>query len=284
VGSLVRLSATLICGKARAQYLASSVWMEGQAGKDRDVVRKSEISLDRLELHARVNRELEAREQLPEYLEHREGVVTTIIDENFGVLKDNTSGRQVLFDTCDLWVSTVSTAAAAQQSLGSTTRVGEAVQFHAVLVQASGPAPYLATAVWRKEDRESGVFPAGQVPVALRREAIHEDKIRIYRTVSRSPALTSARRPSTPGLQGARGGMLVSTLGKVKTILNNSFGLIQFQLESSLQPEFCLFDTFDLYLEGGKTAARSELTVANCLTLGMEVRQWMVIIKMLCLR
>ena len=45
-----------------------------------------------------------------------------------------------------------------------------------------------------------------------------------------------------------------------------------------------MFDTFDLYLEGGKTAARSELTVANCLTLGMEVRHRVVIITMLRLR
>ena len=35
--------------------------------------------------------------------------------------------------------------------------------------------------------------------------------------------------------------------------------------------DFCLFDTFDLYLEGGRTAAQSKLTVGNVLEVNMEV-------------
>ena len=54
--------------------------------------------------------------------------------------------------------------------------------------------------------------------------------------------------------------------GHLASILNSSFGLIRFG------SSFCLFDTFDLFLETGKTAAQSRLTVTNCLTVGMEVR------------
>ena len=54
--------------------------------------------------------------------------------------------------------------------------------------------------------------------------------------------------------------------GNLASILNSSFGLIRFGGGS-----FCLFDIYDLFLENGKTAAQSRLTVTNCLTVGMEV-------------
>jgi len=65
---------------------------------------------------------------------------------------------------------------------------------------------------------------------------------------------------------------LVKQTGKVMTILNDSFCLLKFsQHVNSPSPSYCLFDTFDLYLEGGRTAAQSKLTVANVLDLDMEV-------------
>ena len=56
--------------------------------------------------------------------------------------------------------------------------------------------------------------------------------------------------------------------GNLTSILNSSFGLIRFG------DSFCLFDTYDLFLETGKTAAQSRLTATNCLTVGMEVWTW----------
>jgi len=63
---------------------------------------------------------------------------------------------------------------------------------------------------------------------------------------------------------------LVKNTGKIKNILNDNFGLIEFYQDDG-KPTFCLFDTYDLYLEGGKTAAQSKLTVSNVLALDMEV-------------
>merc|ERR1719369_410329 len=63
---------------------------------------------------------------------------------------------------------------------------------------------------------------------------------------------------------------LVKHKGRVITILNDSFGLLVFSQESS-KPNYCLFDTFDLYLEGGKSAAQSKKTVADVLKLDMEI-------------
>ena len=56
----------------------------------------------------------------------------------------------------------------------------------------------------------------------------------------------------------------------MKNILNDNFGLLEFCNEENKQT-YCLFDTFDLYLEGGKTAAQSKMTVADVLSLGIEV-------------
>jgi len=63
---------------------------------------------------------------------------------------------------------------------------------------------------------------------------------------------------------------LVKCSGKVKAILNDNFGLLEFYQDDA-NISYCLFDTFDLYLEGSKTAAQSKLTVANVLALDMEV-------------
>ena len=63
---------------------------------------------------------------------------------------------------------------------------------------------------------------------------------------------------------------LTKQTGKVKTILNDNFCLLEFCQEEA-KPDYCLFDTFDLYLEGGRTAAQSKLTVANVLAINMEV-------------
>ena len=138
---------------------------------------------------------------------------------------------------------------------------------------------------------EAGAFTSGQEPKPVRKEAIHEDKIKIFNTVSRFKTLkkdvkvdlqaTTSKVSRSFGHNSSRGrsseqqpgspGRLVSTMGKVKIILNDSFGLIEFE-QPDQGSNFCLFDTFDLYLEGGKTAAGSKLTMANCLTLDMEVR------------
>merc|ERR1719186_2508665 len=63
---------------------------------------------------------------------------------------------------------------------------------------------------------------------------------------------------------------LVKCNGKVKTILNDNFGLLEF-CQDDTNTSYCLFDTFDLYCEGGRTAAQSKLTIANVLAPDMEV-------------
>eukprot|EP00092_Neocalanus_flemingeri_P031428 GFUD01034134.1.p1 GENE.GFUD01034134.1~~GFUD01034134.1.p1 ORF type:complete len:720 (+),score=233.20 GFUD01034134.1:76-2160(+) len=82
--------------------------------------------------------------------------------------------------------------------------------------------------------------------------------------VSLKKQLKSVAVPSSKEVRTA-----VKQTGKVKNILNDNFGLLEFCRDDL--PTFCLFDTFDLYLEGGKTAAQGELTVANVLALDMEV-------------
>jgi len=52
--------------------------------------------------------------------------------------------------------------------------------------------------------------------------------------------------------------------------LNENFGLIEFYLDLKYS-SFCLFDTFDLFIEDEETAAERKLTVGNVVSLDMEV-------------
>ena len=214
-------------------------------------------------------------EKIPAYLDLQEGRVLDIIDDNFGMIKHCSNGHQVLFDTCDLWVTKETTAAASRKVLSSLLEVGDPVKFHAVLVQTSLQPHYLATAVWGVV-KSVPVYSDDLAPAAIRKEAIHRDKIEIFKTVTRISALKQMEASSLKSLPNVA--KVESKLSKMKalgevkqgkgnltSILNSSFGLIRFG------DSFCLFDTYDLFLETGKTAAQSRLTVTNCLTVGMEV-------------
>ena len=212
-------------------------------------------------------------EVFPAHLDLEVGNVISIIDNNFGVIKHSSSGHEVLFDTCDLWVTKDTTAAQSKRHLSSVVDVGSMVKFHAVLVQTSSQPRYLATAAWQVVE---GVptFSDDLAPGVIGKDAIHKDKIEIFNTVTRIYALkmgasTSQHRSKVDAelqFQGLRSFEEVQNgKGHLASILNSSFGLIQ------SGASFCLFDTYDLFLEGGKTAAQSRLTVTNCLTVGMEV-------------
>ena len=221
-------------------------------------------------------------EEIPAYLDLQEGRVLNIIDDNFGIIKNCSNGHQVLFDTCDLWVTKETTAAASGEVLSSLMDVGDPVKFHAVLVTTSLQPHYLATAVWRVVESKP-IFSDDLAPAAIRKESIHKDKFEIFKTVTRISVLkqmeTSSLRslpsvaevelelPQKKVLEEIKQGK-----GHLASILNSSFGLIRFGAS------FCLFDTYDLFLETGKTAAQSRLTVTNCLTVGMEVVDFLIML------
>ena len=63
---------------------------------------------------------------------------------------------------------------------------------------------------------------------------------------------------------------LTKVSGKLKTILNENFGLIEFTDESRGKC-YCLFDTFDLYLDNKKTAAKRKVTIDKVLADGEDL-------------
>ena len=235
IGCRVTLSATLLSAAGRAQYLASCVWLEG--GDEAAVTSaptRAEVSQERREVHESINRQLLRREELAEHLDLAEGSVVAIMDDNFGMIRHGASGSLVVFDTCDLWVAGRKTAASAGRSLPSLLAVADPVRFHAALVGSSSPH-YLATAVWRATDERAGVFPPGMVPLAVRMDAIHQDKIKIFHMVAASEALRQAAPcgPKTwriPEGGGRASGAVEGGRGRVTTLLNDSFGLIRCRL------------------------------------------------------
>ena len=61
-----------------------------------------------------------------------------------------------------------------------------------------------------------------------------------------------------------------NTLGKLKSILNENFGLIEF-ITLTGEKSFCLFDTYDLYLGERNTAAKRKVPLEKVLLAGEEV-------------
>jgi len=60
--------------------------------------------------------------------------------------------------------------------------------------------------------------------------------------------------------------------GKLKSILNENFGLIEFVSPDGKMSCFCLFDTFDLYLDHLRPAAMKNITVDKFLVSGETLR------------
>merc|ERR1719318_2475573 len=178
VGTKVQLNANLVDASQQVQYIASSVWIKSENAMILpNNVEKTMISASKRTLLNDLNLKLS-------HLDLKTGLVVKILDDNFGVIKQGS--RMILFDTCDFWTSEEATAAQSNKSLPSLVSVGDTVMLHAALVQSSSTIPYLATAVWL--DNPSP-FPPEKCPVAIRREKIHPDKIKIYEMVSRCSAL-----------------------------------------------------------------------------------------------
>ena len=57
--------------------------------------------------------------------------------------------------------------------------------------------------------------------------------------------------------------------GRLRSILNEHFGLIEFSIDGKVQ--YVIFDTYDLYLQSGVTAAGSKLSVDQVLKVGEEI-------------
>ena len=178
VGTKVQINANLVDASQQVQYIASCVWRKSENAMILpNNVEKVMISESKTALLSELNMKFS-------HLNLKTGVVVKILDDNFGVIKQDS--RMVLFDTCDFWTSQEATAAQSNKSLPSLVSVGDTVMLHAALVQSSSMIPYLATAVWLAIPSP---FPFDKCPMAVRREKIHPDKIKIYEMVSRCSAL-----------------------------------------------------------------------------------------------
>lgn len=107
------------------------------------------------------------------------GTVDKILDDNFGLLKIDQG--LVLFDTCDFWIGPLQTAAKANKVLKDVVQVGDAVLTNACLILKESKIPFLATAVW---SRNNPVFvnPA-TFPPPIFRDNVYQEKIDIYKMV-----------------------------------------------------------------------------------------------------
>merc|ERR1719481_868439 len=180
VGTKVQFNANLVECSLPIQYIASCVWIKTENA----LILPNNVDTPMIPASKKVVYD-ELNFKLA-HLDMKTGTVFQILDDNFGVIKHNS--RMVLFDTCDFWTSEQGTAAQLNKSLKSLLSLGDTVMFHAAWIQSPNLTgiPYLATAVWSPKHSP---FTAGKHPVAIRRDKIHPDKIKIYEMVSRCSAL-----------------------------------------------------------------------------------------------
>ena len=190
VRTKVHLNANLVDKDQAVQYVASCVWRKTESSLALpNIIDKSKISrskLDKLDSLNQSTSEIGSSE-LPSQIEDQDGVILKIMDDNFGIISQ--AGLLILFDTCDFWTETNLTAARANLNLRSIVSVGEEVVLHAALVSPEAQVPYLATAVWKKVNSP---FSPEDSPRPILRSKIHQDKIRIYQTVSSSSTVTDS--------------------------------------------------------------------------------------------
>ena len=82
--------------------------------------------------------------------------------------------------------------------------------------------------------------------------------------------LGNSKQPDQLSLKGDEEvKVLTNHTGKVKSILSDSFALLQFQYNDKL--EYCLFDTYDFYVEENKSAAQLKLKVREVIEVDCSV-------------
>ena len=219
-GTKVHINANLLDRDEAIQYVASCVWRKTESCLALpNITDKSKVSRVKREKFESLNRAMREHTVLPSQIELKEGEIIKILDDNFGVI--NQEGKLVLFDTCDFWTDPSVTAARAGLKLAAVVSAGEKVLLHAALVTPDARVPYLATAVWKKEDSTFFSESQGSLPPAIPRSKVHQDKIKIYQTVSSSTTVLDSQQlkevsKSSANTDGSSREELVNVRGKVK--------------------------------------------------------------------
>ena len=143
----------------------------------------------------------------PELYASAEGKIFRLLDDNFGILR--VDDNLVLFDVCDFWIDSNTTASRRGLKIGQIVGLGSTVVFHACrLEEKMSKVQYLANAVWKIELEESEESRK-LLPNPITTNEVAEEKIRIFRqvvaTVSPSLPFLGGRRPAHHVLNGKTG-------------------------------------------------------------------------------
>ena len=124
------------------QYLATSVWNkktslllpqhELNEEIDNELLRKYFDVNEIFDLNDRAPKKQESiceNIAFPDVYESREGKIFRLLDDNFGILR--VEDNLVLFDTCDFWIDTSTTASRRGLKIGQIVGLGSTVVFHA---------------------------------------------------------------------------------------------------------------------------------------------------------
>ncbi len=195
--SKVLLNARLINPEKAIQYIATLAWNPvflpnpgNTSLMNREV--NDEHFMKYYNVLGTVGKVLSAVSKINTAYSSRIGQIERILDDNFGLLKFDEG--LVLFDTCDFWISPTTSAAQAQRRLDNVVRVGDSVMVHACLIQKDAKVPFLATAVWLRQNPT--LLDPNLQPAAISLEKITPEKIGIYQAVLASPLISSSLNAS----------------------------------------------------------------------------------------
>jgi len=200
IASPIHFNAVLIDERNPVQYIATLAWRKNDVlPSTAEMSRRDQppdsqlIQLYRDYLDGKSTPPASAIKASSVYYEAAEAKVLRLLDDNFGVLE--IGDKLVLFDTCDFWLDPLKTADKLNKKLPEIVAVGDIVIINAALVDDSATIQYLACAVWSRKDAQ--LFTERRPPM-IKREAIHQQKLDIYKLVVQSVGQTFATKKPEP--------------------------------------------------------------------------------------
>ena len=143
-------------------------------------------------------------DDFPEQYVSTVGKIFRLLDDNFGILR--VEDNLVMFDVCDFWIDSNTTAARRGLTIGQIVGLGSTVIFHACrLEDKMSKVQYLANALCKIETEEFKKI----LPDPITASEVAQEKIRIFRqvasTVGPSLPFFGGRRPAVHVLNGKTG-------------------------------------------------------------------------------
>ena len=214
---------------------------------------------------------VESQNTMEEQIEIHASYLRCMIDDTSGVLKFDSGGsveKFCYFEFSDLNIEKPHQLLDIVMILNRMN--GIRVQFQGRLVNAKNKIQYVAhlngvQVVGKLPNFMSGIKLKSN-PVSRIQAGLNGEKVQRYKKANEMFESGKFKSISDVLSSTRRGNDYVQGIGYIKQLLNENFGIVE------IGKDFALFDTFDLYIKDGVTAADTNKKVGDVLKVNDKVR------------